>query len=160
MANAPYRKLSCYIIIQNIVISVSPLSGNWTLWNLYCKHKSYQTKQVGSGNSCRWKHKTMVTSGVFWKFTWRKKAFFFLYRSNNICTLKQFLSLNWNNPKNNEERLEGLKITKLCCLTWMISSLAIYLSGLRKEFKLSANIKYAVPLHDTCIPVVIFLRLM
>lgn len=77
-----------------------------------------------------------------------------------ICTLKQFLSLNWNNPKNNEERLEGLKITKLCCLTWMISSLAIYLSGLRKEFKLSANIKYAVPLHDTCIPVVIFLRLM
>lgn len=42
----------------------------------------------------------------------------------------------------------------------MISSLAIYLSGLRKEFKLSANIKYAVPLHDTCIPVVIFLRLM
>lgn len=159
MANAPYRKLSCYIIIQNIVISVSPLSGNWTLWNLYCKHKSYQTNQVGSGNSCRWKHKTMVTSGVFWKFTWRKKEFF-LYRSNNICTLKQFLSLNWNNPKNNEERLEGLKITKLCCLTWMISSLAIYLSGLRKEFKLSANIKYAVPLHDTCIPVVIFLRLM
>lgn len=57
--------------------------------------------------------------------------------------------------------LKDLKKNKLCCLTLMISSLAtIYLSGLRKEFKLSANIKYAVPLHDTCIPVVIFLRLI
>lgn len=74
--------------------------------------------------------------------------------------VKTIFVFKLKNPKNNEERLEGLKITKLCCLTWMISSLAIYLSGLRKEFKLSANIKYAVPLHDTCIPVVIFLRLM
>lgn len=102
--------------------------------------------------------------GHFWCFLkiYMKKKGICLYRSNNACTLIQFLSLNRYNQKNNEERLEGLKITpKLCCLTLMISSLAtIYLSGLRKEFKLSANIKYAVPLHDTCIPVVIFLRLM
>lgn len=55
------------------------------------------------------------------------------------------------------------KTPKLCCLTLMISSLAtIYLSGLRKEFKLSANIKQTVgvPLNDICSPVVIFLRLM
>lgn len=68
--------------------------------------------------------------------------------------------LNWNNLKNNEERFEGLKIIKLCCLMWMIFSLVIYLLGLWKEFKLLVNIKYVVFLYDICIFVVIFFRLM
>lgn len=64
------------------------------------------------------------------------------------------------NLKNNEERFEGLKIIKLCCLMWMIFSLVIYLLGLWKEFKLLVNIKYVVFLYDICIFVVIFFRLM